>query len=246
MKLSKLGICGIISLLSYAAMVFISPIAYPGYKWMSMAVSELSADGAPSQALAGQLNCLFGSCGLVSIMAVCVASAGISSKIMRIGIYMFAAMEWVCSAGYTMFPWDSTASGLNFQNMMHLIVTALVVLLSIVSLVMIIIGSKREGKVNSQISQSVPLQGTSRTTKKDLGDSVSSLGIWAVVCLVAMLLGAFGTNVFPKAVFGIFERLSTFSAVVFNPKSRVISTQNVIRDPRPVCRGKDRRAVLSP
>ena len=30
------------------------------------------------------------------------------------------------------------------------------------------------------------------------------------------------------------------------PKSRVISTQNVIRDPRPVCRGKDRRAVLSP
>ena len=29
------------------------------------------------------------------------------------------------------------------------------------------------------------------------------------------------------------------------PKSRVISTQNVIRDPRPVCRGKDCRAVLS-
>ena len=31
----------------------------------------------------------------------------------------------------------------------------------------------------------------------------------------------------------------------YQPKSRVISTQNVIRDPRPVCRGKDGRAVLS-
>ena len=53
MKLSKLGICGLISLLSYMAMVFISPLAYPGYDWMSMAVSDLSAEGAPSQALAG-------------------------------------------------------------------------------------------------------------------------------------------------------------------------------------------------
>ncbi len=31
MKLSKLGICGIISLLSYMAMVVFSPLAYPGY-----------------------------------------------------------------------------------------------------------------------------------------------------------------------------------------------------------------------
>jgi hypothetical protein len=31
MKLSKLGICGIISLLSYTASVVISPLAYPGY-----------------------------------------------------------------------------------------------------------------------------------------------------------------------------------------------------------------------
>lgn len=36
MKLSKLGICGIISLLSYTAMVVFSPLAYPGYDWMTM------------------------------------------------------------------------------------------------------------------------------------------------------------------------------------------------------------------
>ena len=83
-KLKKLGILGIISLLSYTAMVVFSPLAYPGYNWLSMAVSDLSAKGAPSKELASQLNALFGPCGLVSIMAVCVGVAGCKSKVMSI------------------------------------------------------------------------------------------------------------------------------------------------------------------
>ena len=70
-RLRYFGIFGIISLLSYSAMVIFSPLAYPGYDWLTMAVSELSAVGAPSEKLASQLNCLFGPCGLVSIKAVC-------------------------------------------------------------------------------------------------------------------------------------------------------------------------------
>lgn len=40
--------------------------------------------------------------------------------------------------------------------------------------------------------------------------------MWAMVCLGAMVLGPIGTGFLQKAVFGIFERLSTFSAVIFN------------------------------
>ena len=43
-----------------------------------------------------------------------------------------------------------------------------------------------------------------------------SLSVWAMVCLGAMMLGAVGTGVMPKAVFGLFERFSAFSAVIFN------------------------------
>ena len=92
-RLKTLGILGIISLLSYTAMVVFSPLAYPGYDWLSMAVSDLSAEGAPSAGLANQLNALFGPCGLVSIMAVCVGVAGSKAKLMKLGIYFFAAME---------------------------------------------------------------------------------------------------------------------------------------------------------
>lgn len=43
-----------------------------------------------------------------------------------------------------------------------------------------------------------------------------SLSIWAMICLAAMIIGPIGTALLPKAVLGLFERFSTFSAVVFN------------------------------
>lgn len=190
MKLSKLGIFGIISLLSYTAMVVFSPLAYPGYDWMTMAVSELSAVGAPSADLVNRLNCLFGPCGLVSIMAVCVAIASIPSKRFRFGVYCFAAMEWLCNVGYTCFPWVSDAANTNPQNVMHLIVTVLVVVFSLTALVLIILGAKKAGQ--------------------------KSLGIWASVCLAAMLIGPIGTGMLPASVFGLFERIGMFSVVIFN------------------------------
>lgn len=184
------GILGIISLLSYTAMVVFSPLAYPGYDWLSMAVSDLSAEGAPSKELAIQLNALLGPCGLVSIMAVCIGVVGCKSKVFKLGIYFFAAMEWVCDVGYNLFPWVNNAPTSTPQNVMHLVVTVLVVVLSLASLVLIAIGASKE--------------------------KLKSLRIWAIVCLVAMIMGPIGTALLPKAVFGLFERFSTFSAVVFN------------------------------
>lgn len=117
-------------------MVVFSPLAYPGYDWLSMAVSDLSAEGAPSEALAGQLNALFGPCGLVSIMVVCAGVADCKSKVFKLGIYFFAAMEWVCNVGYKLFPWVSGAIVSTPQNVMHLVVTVLVVVLSLASLIL--------------------------------------------------------------------------------------------------------------
>lgn len=190
MKLKHLGICGIVSLLSYTAMVVFSPLAYPGYDWLSMAVSDLGAVGAPSAALAERLNALFGPCAVVSVMAVCVGAAACRSKLFKAGIGCFAAMEWVTVVGYKMFPLVQGEAVSSFQNVMHIVVTALVVLLSVVSLVLIAIGAGKE--------------------------PIPVLARWAIACLAAMLLGAFGTGIMPKALFGLFERFSTFSAVVFN------------------------------
>ena len=189
-RLSRLGICGIISLLSYTAMVVFSPLAYPGYNWMSMAVSELSAEGAPSKELAGQLNALFGPCALVSVMAVCMVVTDSKFKLFRIGIYLFAVMEWCCNVGYECFPWISDENALGFQNIMHIAVTVAVVVLSIVSLFVIAIGAKKDNR--------------------------KTIEVWAIISLAAMLGGAIGARTLPQMLFGIAERISTFSVVVFN------------------------------
>ena len=189
-RLRLLGLFGLVSLISYSMMVFISPIAYPGYDWMTMAVSLLSAEGSPSRALAERLNAFFGPTGLISITAVWVASSPLKSKVFKGGITSFLLMEWVCMVGYSLFPLAEGESSASFQNIMHLVVTVSVVVLSLLSLVLIALGSRKAG--------------------------LPSLGIWALLALGAMLLGPIGTALFPPSVFGLFERFSTFSAVVFN------------------------------
>ena len=189
-RLRLLGLLGVVSLLSYSAFVFISPFFYPGYDWLSSAVSDLCAADAPSLSVANRLNALFGPCGVVSATAVWVASARNRSKLLKSGVSSFLIMEWVCYVGYELFPWISGDSFSYFGNIMHLLVTVLVVLFSILSMVLIALSGKMSG--------------------------ISSLSVWALSALIMMTLGAIGTGVMPKAVFGLFERFSTFSTVIFN------------------------------
>ena len=189
-RLRLLGLLGVVSLLSYSTFVFISPFFYPGYDWLSFAVSDLCAADAPSLSVANRLNALFGPCGVVSATAVWVASARNRSKLLKSGVSSFLIMEWVCYVGYELFPWISGDSSSSFGNIMHLLVTVLVVLFSILSMVLIALSGKMSG--------------------------ISSLSVWAFSALLMMTIGAIGTGVMPKAVFGLFERFSTFSTVIFN------------------------------
>lgn len=185
------GLLGIVSLLSYAAAVFFSPLAYPGYDWMAQAVSDLSAVSAPSRMLWTQLSSLYGVCGMISIMMVCVFIQGKLNKTLRIGIYLFAAMNWASNVGYTMFPLTEAGTPGTFQDIMHAVVTALVVLLSISSLTAIMVGGFRDKRYRG-------------------------IAIWATLALATMFIGAIGVGVVPKEYFGIAERFSTFSATAFN------------------------------
>lgn len=186
-----LGLLAVISLLSYAAAVVFSPLAYPGYDWMAQAVSDLMAENSPSKMLWNQLSSLYGACGIVSIMMVCVFIQGKLNKTLRAGIYLFAAMYWVSSAGYGMFPLSDSGYAGTFQDFMHTcVVTVLVVVLSVISLSVIITGGLRGG--------------------------YKSLAVWAAAALLLMIAGAAGVGIVPKEYFGIAERFSLFAAAGFN------------------------------
>lgn len=194
MKKSLLNYCGlfgIVAFLSYTAAVVFSPLAYPGYNWMAQAVSDLSAANAPSLSLWNQLSCLYGVCTLICAMMVCVGIQGRKTKALRVGIYIFTAMDWVSAVGYSLFPLSDSGYAGTFQDKMHILATILVVLLSIVSLIIIIVAGARDKQCRSY-------------------------GICAGVALGMMLVGAIGTNIVPEAYFGIVERFSVFAATGFN------------------------------
>lgn len=185
------GLLGIVALLSYTAAVVFSPLAYPGYNWMAQAVSDLSASNAPSLGLWNQLSRLYNICTLICAMMVCAGIQGKGSRLLRTGIYLFTAMEWISAVGFSMFPLSDSGYAGTFQDKMHILSTILVVLLSIVSLVILIItGAKRK--------------------------EYSSFGVFAGIALGMMLVGALGMNIVPKEYFGVVERFSVFAAVGYN------------------------------
>ena len=66
-----LGLTGIVAFISYTLAMFISSSAFPGYNWMEQAVSDLSAESAPSRMLWNQISALYEVCSVVC--ATCVS-----------------------------------------------------------------------------------------------------------------------------------------------------------------------------
>jgi len=189
-----LGLTGLAALLSYVAAAYFCRNAFPGYDWMASAVSDLSANSAPSRQLWDKLSAVYqvGSVVCATCVAIFVSEKKISTKLFRVGIYLFTIMNWISKIGYTMFALDDAGKDIgSFQEVMHMVITAFVVILSIVSLVLLIIAGFKNKEVRG-------------------------VGIWAAVFFFMMLMGPIGMKAFPPEYFGIGERFSIYSAIGFN------------------------------
>lgn len=116
---------------------------------------------------------------------------GQKTRRLRAGVYLFAIMEWVSAIGYRMFPLSDSGYAGAFQDMMHMVVTALVVLLSIVSLSVIVSAGLKD-------------------------KSCRFYGVCAAIALGMMIIGAMGMKIVPAQYFGVVERFSVFAATGFN------------------------------
>ena len=189
--IQKLGLLGVISFLSYTAAVVFSPLAYPGYNRLAQAVSDLSAANAPSLSLWNRLTAFYNVCETLCITVVCIGMQDKKTKLLRAGVYLFAAMEAVSAIGFRAFPLSDSGYAGTFQDVMHIITTAIVVLLSIGSLTVIITAGIKS-------------------------KNCRSYGICTAVALAMMLVGALGMKIVPAGYFGVVERFSVFAATGFN------------------------------
>ena len=155
-----LCLLSVISIIFYLLHDIIGSMNYPGYNWMSQAVSDLTAADAPSFVIAS-------------------------------GFTLYTIMGFISSIGYALFPLSSAGYDGSFQSFVHVyVLTILVVTLSIISLITIAVGAFKSKYI--------------------------LLGILAIISLALMFFGAVGSQSCPKEIFGVIERFSTYSAVIFN------------------------------
>lgn len=185
-----LCLSGIIALIFYHLHGVIGATYYSGYNWLMQAMSDLTAVDAPSYVIASSYTTIYSifACLCCTLVSILVKN---ENKLLKLGVYIFCIMNFVSAIGYALFPLSSSGFDGSFQTIMHVyVVTALVVLLSIISLILIGFGSFK-GKYKA-------------------------LGILSITALLFMFVGAIGSRIVPKEYFGLFERFSTYSVVIFN------------------------------
>ncbi len=185
-----LCLCSVVSIIFYLLHDIVGAMNYPEYNWMSSAVSDLTATDAPSFVVASGFVTVYKILHCLALVLVCILSKN-ERKSLRIGIYLYTIMGFISSIGYALFPLSTAGYDGSVQSFIHVyVLTFLVVLLSIISLVLIAIGSYKS--------------------------KYRLLGTLAIISLVLMFVGAVGSQNVPKEVFGVFERFSTYSVVIFN------------------------------
>ena len=185
-----LCLSGVISIIFYLLHDIIGAMNYSGYNWMSQAVSDLTSTDAPSFVVASGFVTVYKILNCLCCALLCILIKNEDKKTLRLGVYLFSIMNFISAIGYALFPLSSAGYDGSLQSFIHVyILTTLVVILSIISLVLIAIGSFKS--------------------------KYKLLGISAIISLVLMFIGAVGSANVSKDIFGIVERFSTYSAVVF-------------------------------
>ena len=187
-----LALSGIFSIVFYLLHDIVGAMNYPGYNWMSQAVSDLTATDSPSFVIASGFVTVYKILSCLCSALLCILIKNEKKKSLRLGIYLFSIMNFISAIGYALFPLSSSGFDGSIQSIVHVyVLTAVVVLLSIISLIIIAVGS---------------LKGENKH---------KLLGMIAMMSLVLMFIGTVGSQSAPKEIFGIFERFSTYSAVIF-------------------------------
>jgi hypothetical membrane protein len=181
---------GVMGVFFYFLHVLLGTLFYEGYDPMAQAISDLTASNSPSKNIARPFSFFYGIFTVIFSMSFFVYFKRKINKCVTFGAGFFCIMTMISFFGYTFFPLSESGYAGTFQDIMHMVVTIAVVLLTIISLILFIIGFFK-----------------TRNNKP--------LGIISLCIFLLLLTGAILLNIFPKELFGIAERINVYSIVIY-------------------------------
>ena len=181
---------GVIGVFFYFLHVIMGSLFYEGYNPMAQAISDLTASNSPSKNIARPFSFFYGIFTVVFSACFFVYFKRKINGCVTFGTGFFCAMAIVSFLGYTFFPLSESGYAGTFQDIMHITVTVAVVLLTIISLILLMIGFFRT-------------------------QNIKYLGIVSLCTFLLLLTGSMLLNIFPKELFGIAERINVYSIVIY-------------------------------
>ncbi|MBZ4647155.1 MAG: hypothetical protein JG777_2644 [Clostridia bacterium] len=138
---------GMIGVLFYFTHTILGRILWKEYNPITMDISSLTADGAPNAHLLRMLTFIYGICMVLFIVGLIKKSFSEYHSLLKTGYIVLMIMQLTSIFGYSLFPLSGDKTEMNFQNIMHIIVTVIVVFTTIASSFLISFGYLKQEKM---------------------------------------------------------------------------------------------------
>ena len=194
MKNNKLfrvfSLLGLIGVFFYFLHVLFGTFFYKGYNPMAQAISDLTAIDSPSRNIAMPFSMIYGFFTVIFSTYFFVYFKQKINKFVTFGAGFFCIMNFISFFGYTFFPLSEAGYAGTFQDKIHMVVTVLVVIFTLLALILFIIGFYK-------------------------AKSINYLGTISLCAFILLLVGAMLINILPKEYFGIAERINVYTVVIY-------------------------------
>jgi len=137
---------GMLSVIAYFVHVFLGQILWKEYNPITTDISSLTAAGAPNAGLLRIFSTIYGVCFSLFATGMFIKAYRDYHTLTKIGYLIFLIMSLTSVIGYSLFPLTGDKTVMNFQNMVHIIVTVVIVFTTILSFFFIAFGYLQKEK----------------------------------------------------------------------------------------------------
>lgn len=145
---------GMVGVVFYFFHTILGNILWEEYNPITTDISSLTADGAPNAELLRGISFVYSICMILMAIALVIKTFNNYHNMLKLGFVILLIMQLTSTIGYSLFPLTGDKTEMNFQNMMHIVVTVIVVFTTIASSFLIALGymkqenTKKLGKIS--------------------------------------------------------------------------------------------------
>ncbi len=181
----KMTVFGMAGALLYLLHVILGGVLWEGYNHLMQPISDLTAAGAPNQGLLSAFTWAYGACAILFGLSAWIYLKGFAPKLAQAGMLIFLIMQGI-SVLYGLFPEDLPGGTVTVAGSMHIVITALIVPLTILSPFLIGFGLRRV-------------------------ERFEGIGLYSIITgVVILVFGSLSAIFFANAIpyFGLVERIN--------------------------------------